>query len=126
MITDEEMKKWEEMIENDKEEEWLYMKMMDSLKLRKIDSDNYEVLFDNSIIVEKLKNCHRVSEEFIKNYFEEAKEIYLESIGDKWEDVDMDEMVDEAIREGCWDWRKEVGIYKRDLELQKLSKNDKN
>lgn len=116
MITDEEMK----MIENNDEEEELYMKIMDSLKLRKIDSDNYEVLFDNSIIIERLKNCHRVSEEFIKSYFEESKENYLDSIGDELEDVDMDEMVDEAIREGWWDWRKEVGVYKRDLGIVEM------
>lgn len=79
------------------------------------DGDDFCILLGDKVYT-KMVNCKDVSEDFIKYYYDGAKEIVLDDGIDDFDgepDVeDMRALVDEWVREELWDWRKEVKEYK--------------
>lgn len=59
----------------------------------------------------KYINCSKVSEAFLRECFTSDIDFILEDGYDETEDsmtIDAEELLDEWIREGLWDWKKEV------------------
>lgn len=58
-------------------------------------------------------NCKDVSEAFLKDMFDTYREFIGEQGYDEinYEEIDVREMLEWAIRDGAWDWRKEVREY---------------
>ncbi len=59
----------------------------------------------------KYINCSKVSEAFLRECFTSDIDFILEDGYDETEDsmiIDAEELLDEWIREGSWDWKKEV------------------
>ena len=85
------------------EEELLY-------EIKEISLDEYQFYVDGKLY-NKYINCSKVSEEFLKYCFICDISFILD---DGYEErgefdvIDMEELVDEWIREGMWDWKKEV------------------
>lgn len=68
----------------------------------------------------KMENCNNVSADFIVEVYKSEKELILDDGIDFDREpyvINMEEYVDEWIREGLWDWRKEVKEYKGCLDL---------
>ena len=88
-------------------------------EIKQVSLDEYLFCVNGKVYV-RYVNCSKVSEEFLKYCFvcdisfilddgyEERKEFDV---------VDMEEFVDEWIREGMWDWKKEVKERKGHGEL---------
>lgn len=91
--------------------------ILNSFELKKIDFDNYAIFCGSQKVIE-LKNCYYVSEDFIRQVFETQREFFFEGGYEKVREIDVKELLDQAIREGQWDWRREVIVYKG--EIQKI------
>ena len=85
--------------------------IMDSLFRLKKQGDDFGIYFDGKLLM-KLVNCKNVSMDFIKDHYEMEKEFIVEDNFEvPYEEVDMSEILEEQIREGDWDWKREVKEY---------------
>lgn len=115
-ITDKEIEKWQKMYENeDLEFQKFQEEIFNSFKLERIDPDNYAILLGKTKIIE-LKHCYYISEGFIKSVFETQREIFFEESYEGVKEIDVNELLEQAIREDWWDWRREVAIYKGEIQ----------
>lgn len=78
-------------------------------ELRKQDNGDFVIYFSGDVM-KRLVNCKDVSMEFIENYYIQEKD-FFEGNEIEYEEVDMGQLVDEYVREGLWDWKKEVKEY---------------
>lgn len=97
----------------DKFEELLYQGWLQyelKYEVKQISLDEYQFYIGDRLYI-KYINCSKVSEAFLKeclmlemtSIFEEYDET-----DDSFETIDVEELLDEQIREGSWDWKKEV------------------
>ena len=111
-ITDE----WRDMYENDDLEFQRFQEeLLNSFKLQKIDPDNYIISFGSRRIVE-LKNCYYVSKGFIKQIFDTEIELFFEEDYEDIKEIDVNELLNQAIQEDWWDWRRQVAVYKGEVQ----------
>lgn len=61
--------------------------------------------------MQRLVNCKDVSMEFIENYYAQQTLFFEGNEIEYVEVVDMGQLLDEYVREGLWDWKKEVKEY---------------
>lgn len=91
----------------------------DSFKLKKVDCDNYEILIGTTVVI-RLIHCYYVSMGFIEDTLETQKEFFLEDYNGEVKEIDMEKLLDQAIREGWWNWKREVAVYKGEAEKKIL------
>lgn len=114
--------KWEFINKGDDVNLFNFQKIIsDSFKLRKVDYDNYEILIGTTVVI-RLIHCYYVSMGFIEDTLETQKEFFLEDYDGEVKEIDMEELLEQAIREGWWDWKREVAVYKGEAEKRILDK----
>lgn len=112
--------KWEFINKGDDVNLFNFQKIIsDSFKLRKVDYDNYEILIGTTVVI-RLIHCYYVSMGFIEDTLETQKEFFLEDYDGEVKEIDMEELLEQAIREGWWDWKREVAVYKGEAEKKIL------
>lgn len=112
--------KWEFINKGDDVNLFNFQKIIsDSFKLRKVDYDNYEILIGTTVAI-RLIHCYYVSMGFIEDTLETQKEFFLEDYDGEVKEIDMEELLEQAIREGWWDWKREVAVYKGEAEKRIL------
>lgn len=87
------------------------------------------LIFLGDKIYVRMENCKNVSKEFIVEVYKSEKELILDDGIDFDREsyvINMEEYVDEWIREGLWDWRKEVKEYKGCLDLLMMVEKEDN
>lgn len=115
-IGDKEIQKWQEMYENDDSEFQKFQEeILNSFRLEKIDSDNYVILCRGTKVIE-LKHCYYVSKGFIQQVFESQREFFFEESFEGVKEIDVNELLDQAIQEDWWDWRRQVAVYKGEIQ----------
>ena len=92
-----------------------WKEIFNNFKIRKVDSDNYEILLDSTVII-KLNHCYYVSKGFIDEVFETQREFFLQDMQQETKEINMEELLDQAVREGWWNWRRQVAVYKGEVE----------
>ena len=80
-------------------------------KIQQVSLDEYRFYVGDRLYA-KYINCSKVSEAFLRECFTSDIDFILEDgydrIDDSFETIDAEELLDEWIREGLWDWKKEV------------------
>ena len=80
-------------------------------EIKEISLDEYWFCVDGFLYA-KYINCSKVSEAFLRECFTSDIDFILEDgydrIDDSFETIDAEELLDEWIREGMWDWKKEI------------------
>ena len=80
-------------------------------EVKEVSLDEYR-LYIEGFLYAKYINCSKVSEEFLKECLASDIAFILEDGYDETDDsfmtIDAEELLDEWIREGSWDWKKEV------------------
>lgn len=115
-IDNKEIKKWQEMYENDDfQSQEFQEEILNSFILKKVDSDNYAIFCGSEKVIE-LKHCYYVSKGFIQQVFESQREFFFEESFEGVREVDVTELLDQAIQEDWWDWRRQVAVYKGEIQ----------
>lgn len=79
-------------------------------EIQQVSLDEYRFYVGGRLYI-KYINCSKVSEAFLKECLTSEITFILEDGYDETEDsttIDAEELLDEWIREGLWDWKKEV------------------
>ena len=79
-------------------------------EIQQVSLDEYR-FYVGGCLYAKYINCSKVSEAFLRECFTSDIDFILEDGYDETEDfmtIDAEELLDEWIREGMWDWKKEV------------------
>ena len=88
---------------------WLQYEL--KYEVKQISLDEYQFYVGDRLYI-KYINCSKVSEAFLKKCLMSEMTFIFEDgydeIDDSFETIDAEELLDEWIREGLWNWKKEV------------------
>lgn len=88
--------------------------------------DNYQMVINNHFY--ELKDCKNVSQGYIihlcKDFINEEIELRFYNVADRAYIISVDSCLDSDIKNGRWDWRKQVESYSghNDMNLSLLNK----
>lgn len=88
---------------------WLQYEL--KYEIQQVSLDEYRFYVGGRLYA-KYINCSKVSEAFLRECFTSDIDFIFEDgydeTDDSFETIDAEELLDEWIREGLWDWKKEV------------------
>lgn len=94
------------------DEQRVFMMLDTNVKLVKEGEDFYIYCMNDKKA--HFYNCKGISEAFLEEMLECYREVLAEDgydVIEEVEEIDLNELLDQQIKDGVWDWRKEVKEY---------------